>query len=119
MYDRYLKMKSNDSSKIYMFKSGIFYIFLEDDAICINKLVGFKISNFSNNVIKCGFPINSYDKYMSIFNRLNLNIEEVMDNGLSCENVDYILDKLKGIDINNLTPLEAFDIVREFKKIYE
>lgn len=119
MYDKYLSLKNNDSSKIYMFKSGIFYIFLEDDAIDINKLVGLKITSFGNKIIKCGFPINSYDKYMNIFNRLNLNIEEVLDNEVSCENIDYILNRLKKIDINSLSPMEAFEIIKELKGVYE
>lgn len=119
MYNKYLELKDKDSNKIYLFKVGAFYIFLEDDAIEINRLVGFKITNFGNNNIKCGFPINSYDKYMKIFERLGLNIEEVNYNDNINDLDSYIIKRIRKIDINKLTPIEAFNIIKELKDKYE
>lgn len=83
--------------------------------------MGFKITNFGNDKIKCGFPINSYDKYMKIFDRLGIDIEEVSYNDSNGDdlNIEYIIKTLKDIDINKLTPLEAFDIIKKFKDRYE
>ena len=117
MYDKYIELKGQNNNKLYLFKSGIFYIFLEDDAIKINKYINLKLTNFGSNHIKCGFPDNSYDKYMNIFKRLNLDIEEVKSNNDLDSN--YILNRIKDIDINKLTPLEAFNIIRELKEKYE
>ena len=46
MYNKYVDLKKQNSDKLYLFKSGAFYIFLEDDAITINKYVNFKLTNF-------------------------------------------------------------------------
>lgn len=119
MYNRYIELKNTNSSTLYLFKSGAFYIFLEDDAITINKYINLKLTSFGNNYIKCGFPVNSYDKYMNIFKRLNLNIDEVNFNEVTEYDTNYILNKLKSIDMNRLTPLDAFNIIKELKEKYE
>ena len=74
MYNKYVELKEVNSSTLYLFKSGAFYIFLEDDAITINKYINLKLTNFGNKYIKCGFPINIYDNYINIFKILNLYI---------------------------------------------
>lgn len=119
MYNKYVELKSQNSDKLYLFKSGAFYIFLEDDAIAINKYINLKLTNFGNSYIKCGFPTNSYDKYMNIFKRLSLEIEEVTLNEVTDLDANYIINKIKSIDINTLTPLEAFEIIKELKEKYE
>lgn len=119
MYNKYVELKKRDSSKLYLFKSGAFYIFLEDDAITINKYVNLKLTNFGNNYIKCGFPIGSYDKYMNIFKRLSLDIEEVNSNEITDFDTNYIVNRLRNIELDNLTPLEALNIISELKGMYE
>ena len=39
LYKKYLELKKTDSSKIYLFKSGLFYIFIEDDAYIMSKFL--------------------------------------------------------------------------------
>lgn len=112
MYNKYVELKKQNSSTLYLFKTGAFYIFLEDDAIVINKYINLKLTNFGNNYIKCGFPINSYDKYINIFKRSNLDIEEVSFDEVTDYDVNYIVKKLKKIDINTLTPIDAFNIIK-------
>lgn len=119
MYSKYVELKKCSSCKLYLFRSGAFYIFLEDDAITINKYVNLKLTNFGNEHIKCGFPINSYNKYMNIFKRLSLDIEEVSNNEITDLDVNYIVNRLKNIDVNSLTPIEAFNIIKELKEKYE
>ena len=119
MYSKYIELKKNNSDKLYLFKVGAFYIFLEDDAITINKYVNLKLTNFGNNYIKCGFPVNSYDKYMNIFKRLSLDIEEVKYNEVTDFDTNYIVNRLRNIELDNLTPLEALNIISELKGMYE
>lgn len=117
MYNKYIELKKQNSNKLYLFKSGAFYIFLEEDAIIINKYINLKLTNFGNNYIKCGFPVNSYNKYMNILNRLD--IEVVGFNEITDYDVNYIINRLKEIDMNNLTPIDVFNIIKELKEKYE
>lgn len=56
-YITYIKnVKTKILGKIYLFKSGIFYIALEEDATFLSELLGFKLTNFNETVMKCGFP---------------------------------------------------------------
>ena len=52
LFDVYKRLKKEDSETLYLFKSGIFYIFLDEDAKTINKFYNFIfifIKNFSNH----------------------------------------------------------------------
>ena len=116
VYSKYLELKNEDKEKIYLFGVGSFYIFINEDAEYISKITTLKLVNHAKNVIKCGFPKNCLDKYLSIFNNLGLNI--VVVNGTD-ENkmVDKYLEKTRNIDIDNITPLECFNIICELKKV--
>ena len=37
IYNEYLRLKKDDSNKLYLFKSGKFYIFLGEDCDLINE----------------------------------------------------------------------------------
>ena len=63
LYDKYEKLKSEDLECIYLFLCGNFYIALDSDAIVLNELFDMKLTKFSNLCDKCGFPINSLEKY--------------------------------------------------------
>lgn len=60
LIDIYHNKKLKDSNKIYMFKVGVFYCFLDEDARYISKKYNFKLTSFGNTV-KCGFPIKSIE----------------------------------------------------------
>lgn len=47
LYNSYLEKKKCDKSKIYLFKSGDFYIMLGDDANFANEELGLKLTKFS------------------------------------------------------------------------
>lgn len=119
LYLEYLKRKKNDNNKYYLFKSGLFYIFLDEDAKAINKITPLNITNLNNDIVKCGFPSNSLDKYLEIFKNLGLNIEIV--NELEKEDNNYIkiINKIKKINIDNTTPLKALVILNELKGLLE
>ena len=113
IYEKYLELKSIDKNKLYLFKSGKFYIFIADDCDKINDYIVLKKVKFTNNVLKCGFPENSLSDYMRVFKNQNLNIEIIENIELKKESInDFILN----IDINKLSPLEALNILNELKE---
>lgn len=76
--EKYLIKKDEDINKFYLFKVGNFYLFLNEDAKRISEITTLKLSNIGN-VFKYGFPISSIDKYLTLFNNLNLNVEVVKE----------------------------------------
>ncbi|MDD4718311.1 MAG: hypothetical protein PHY00_00640 [Bacilli bacterium] len=124
LHNSYLKLKEYDSDILYLFKSGMFYIFIGKDAELISELVGLKLANLNNEVVKCGFPKNSLEKYMNIFMENNLKViivekdkvinydEQYLEN---IKVIDFI-KKIKNTDIYSITPINALEILENFKK---
>ena len=110
----YEHLKRKDNKKLYLFKVGNFYIFLGDDANYINNYMVLKLTKFSNNYQKCGFPISKIDDYKRIFNNLKLDVK-VFDN---LNEVD-ILEYLKQINIDNLSKEEAINLLKNIEDYYE
>ena len=71
LYDTYKSLKSCDKSCIYVFKSGIFYILLDDDAKRVSLCLGLKLTKFNDEILKCGFPISAKDKYFQLLKSHN------------------------------------------------
>ena len=59
LYTKYKSLKGKDTSMLYLFRSGIFYIGLDEDAKKLTETLGLKLTNFDGNTVKCGFPSNS------------------------------------------------------------
>ena len=111
LYNLYKEKKNNDNRKYYLFKSGMFYIFIDEDAKYISDLTMLKLSKLNDNIVKCGFPCNSLDKYMVLFNKLGIDVEIVNDNDIDIN--DKIINKLKKINIDNVTPVMALNILND------
>ena len=116
LYMKYLEKKNIDKDKYYLFECGMFYIFIDDDAYKISKYVPFKITKLNENIVKCVFPKNSIDKYIEIFNNLELDIEIVNNNDKDGIN-NKIIKMIKDIDIDNISPLKAIEILYKFKEL--
>ena len=67
LYQTYVALKVQDSTQLYLFKSGIFYIFLDDDAKLISSLFNLKLTNLNSAIMKCGFPTSQLEKYSNLF----------------------------------------------------
>lgn len=126
LYNTYEELKKENSDLIYLFKSGIFFIALDKDAYALSSLFGFKLSNFTPNIVKCGFPCSSYDKYSKLFNACNLDTKVVeLSNSSTYEVVNYekeqkinsILDKINSIDINSLSVKDAYEFIENLQNI--
>lgn len=117
LYLEYLKRKREDNSKYYLFKSGLFYIFLDEDAKNISKITPLNITNLNNDIVKCGFPINSLEKYLDVFNNLDINVEVIEEiKEKDTEEINKkIINKIRNLKIDTLTPLRALNILNELK----
>ena len=112
IYNEYLRLKKDDSNKLYLFKSGKFYIFLGEDCDLINEYLVLKKTPFSKETYKCGFPVNSLEQYLKVFNNHKLNIE-IIEN--ITNNSNDIINELNKIDVDKITPIEALIILKKLK----
>lgn len=126
LYEQFKNLKLEDNSKFYLFHSGIFYVFLDKDAVELAPLLNLKILPFTKEIVKCGFPQKSFSKYKDILddNKINYQIVEnnidkkeklKLKNNLKEQELE-IIKMIKKIDICKLTPLEAFNILVKLKE---
>lgn len=124
LFEIYKKLKQNDNETLYLFKSGIFYIFLDNDAKIINKAFGLKLTNLNDKTVKCGFPSNSLQKYIRLLSSANYKIK-IIDNSntISYTVSDYnlnmeikkLLQTISNIDTETLSIPEAYSLLNDFK----
>lgn len=123
LLDQYKKSKKEDASCIYMFRVGIFYNILNEDAKLINEKLGLKITDLGPSIFKCGFPVSQLDKYIILLNQLkikykvidnlpNSNINEYINN----VEIKKILNKISNLDMNNTTFHQSFDILLDIQE---
>lgn len=124
LYNTYLELKKKDEEIIYLFKSGIFFIALDDDAYTLSKFFHFKITNLTDTIVKCGFPCSSFDKYSNLFLLHNLKVKIIeLSNRVIYPLKDYtqtiiiteLLNDIKSIDINTLSIQEAYQFIENLK----
>ena len=121
--DMYLKLKKENSEKMYLFKSGKFYIFIGEDCEKINDYVVLKKVKFSGEYYKCGFPNTVLDNYLRVFKNQNLDIEVVEDCNNEKKDVSYeekykMIEKfINRIDIDKITPLDAISLIYKLRMI--
>lgn len=124
LFETYKNLKNQDSQTAYLFKSGIFYIFLAEDAENIGPVLNLKSTKLNDKVIKCGFPISAYDKYLNILKQTNYNIKIIdLKNNIKF-NIDefYIenslknlINKIQMVNTENLSVSEAYSFIEEIK----
>ena len=120
LYDKYKILKFQNPSKLYLFKSGIFYIFLDEDAKKISTILNLKLTNLNDNIVKCGFPVQNLNKYIILFKEHNLEIDIIdsvlqpsysSDDYLSNSNIKNFLDELSNINTETLSIKEIYSLV--------
>ena len=120
LYDKFSSLKNSNKEKLYLFKSGIFFIALNEDATKLSEIFGFKITNLNETVTKCGFPAKRIEYYSSLLDKMNIDFELIDSNSQKIEdsseyisnlNFNNIIDKLVKIDFDNITCKDAFDIL--------
>lgn len=110
---QYEELKKKNSEKIYIFKIGIFYNILNDDARVVSNSIGLKLTDLGPDIVKCGFPIAKLDKYTNLLKSKDFQYEVINTLTPSNQNTSYdnIVKKIESIDLNNTTCKEAFDIL--------
>ncbi|MEE0769613.1 MAG: hypothetical protein U0O04_03590 [Clostridia bacterium] len=120
---QYEELKKNDASSIYLFRVGIFYNILNEDAKLINEKLGLKITDLGPSIFKCGFPVSQLDKYIILLNKMKIKYK-VINNLPNDSNInDYlknveikkILNKIADMDLNNTTFQQAFNTLLDIQ----
>lgn len=119
---QYNELKKEDASSIYLFRVGIFYNILNEDAKLINEKLGLKITDLGPSIFKCGFPVSQLDKYIILLNKLKIKYK-VIDNLPNSNVNDYmknieikkILNKIADLDMNNTTFQQSFNILLDIQ----
>lgn len=123
---QYEQLKKEDASSIYIFRVGIFYNILNEDAHTLNEKLGLKLTSLSPEITKCGFPISSLDKYTQKLDKMQIKYS-IIDNLTDITITDYsnniefkkIINKIKSIDIDNTNPIDALNILNDLKNKIE
>lgn len=129
LYKKYLSLKIDDSSYFYLFKSGVFYIFISDDAKIIAPLLNLKLTNLNSVIMKCGFPVNSSEKYLKKMEELNLKVKIVtlrddffddnFEKYLNTREFIDIINNFLNTNIDNLSISQAFDLLYDLQNKFK
>ena len=127
LYDIYSSLKSNESNSdktLYLFKSGIFFILIDEDATIASKILNLKITFLTENIVKCGFPISSLEKYSSLLQLTDYNFQIIdtssninysLKNYSLNENIRNFLLQVSDLDTNNLSVKDAYEVLDNLK----
>lgn len=128
LYTKYKELKhfSNPTEKkLFLFKSGIFFLFIDEDAKIASSLLNLKLGKLNEEIVKCGFPTSSLEKYTNLlkYSGYKLEIVDINDNQI-CSSNDYlhnvaiqnIIENILKIDIDSLSISEAYDFLYHIQK---
>lgn len=110
---QYEELKKKNPKKVYVFRVGIFYNILNEDARLVSKELGLKLTDLGPDIIKCGFPIAKLEKYTNLLTAHKIQFEVISNLTSSNQNTSYeqIIKKIQSINLENTTCKEAFDIL--------
>ena len=132
LYSKYLEQKALNPNILYLFKSGIFYMALNDDANRLSAALSLRVTNITDKIYKCCFPVSKSDFYFKTLESLNidykiidpsqnvvLNYAEYKDN----EKFNSIITNLIKLDLNKTSFQDAYIIltntIHDLKQILE
>jgi len=132
LYSKYLEQKALNPNELYLFKSGIFYMALNEDANRLSDALSLKVTNITDKLYKCCFPVSKSDYYFKTLESLSidykiidpsqnvvLNYAEYKDN----ERFNGIITNLLKLDLNKTSFQDAYIIltntIHDLKQILE
>lgn len=73
----------------------------------------------NDSIVKCGFPTNSSDKYFNLLEEKNIDFKVVDKNSSlnASSNEHTIINTIKKLDLNSITPIQALNMIENFKKL--
>ena len=132
LYSKYLELKKNNPNTIYLFKSGIFLLAIDEDATKLSDELNLKVTNLSPDVLKCGFPVSRQEHYFRVLEAKHIPFTIIDDTYGVVENYsDYmnnvklkkIIEEIMNINFDNITFKEAYEILLStsnlLKEIYK
>ena len=124
IYDKYKILKTSNnynSNTLYLFKAGLFFIFIDEDAKIVSNLLNLKLGNLNVTIVKCGFPCNSLQKYLTLLKNTPYNVEIVSldnqespmtsNNYLTNSQLKIIADEILNLKIDDLSISQAYDFL--------
>ena len=127
LYSKYLEQKALNPNELYLFKSGIFYMALNEDANRLSDALSLKVTNITDKLYKCCFPVSKSDYYFKTLESLSINYKiidpsqnvvlnyaEYKDN----ERFNGIITNLLKLDLNKTSFQDAY-IIHDLKQILE
>ena len=123
IYDKYIELKNSpnyEENTLYLFKSGLFFIFIDKDARIVSEILNLKLSYLNENIVKCGFPIQSLQKYINLLKETPYKIEIILpdnkktfsyDSYVNEENVKTVINEILKINIDSLSISQAYDFL--------
>lgn len=116
---KYDELKKKDPKKVYLFKNGIFYILLNEDARKVSKELNLKLTDLGPEMIKCGFPVAKLEKYTTLLNQKKIAFELIQASSESQITSKNIIKQINNIDLKNTTPKEAFDFIYNIQQNFK
>lgn len=126
LYEQYKEMKKGNENSVILFKSGIFYIALAEDATFLSDKLSLKLTNFNGIVSKCGFPVSRFYYYSHLLNELSINYiildtsnQSLSNSPVSMENVELkgIISYIMSLNFDCISFRESFDILRRIQEL--
>ena len=132
LYSKYLEQQALNPNELYLFKSGIFYMALNEDANRLSDALSLKVTNITDKLYKCCFPVSKSDYYFKTLESLSINYKiidpsqnvvlnyaEYKDN----ERFNGIITNLLKLDLNKTSFQDAYIIltntIHDLKQILE
>ena len=125
IYNKYLSLKSSDFNMFYIFNSGLFYVFIDEDAKKISQLLGLKLTNLNSQVLKCGFPTNQIVKYSDLLSEKNIDFTIIENDYTTVKNSEQYIDdiarsniikQISNINTDTMTPYQALNMIVKLKE---
>ena len=123
LLNTYNNLKKQNPDIIYLFKNGVFYLALEDDAKFLSNEFNLKLVNLNSEAVKCGFPCASFDKYYIKLKGIDKEFK-IVDTNTITDSTTYIqnqeirnlINEIISIDIENLSVGEAYSFIEKLKE---
>lgn len=127
IYNKYIELKSDPNHQentLYLFKSGLFFIFIDKDAQAISQYLNLKLGQLNDCIVKCGFPINSLQKYLNLIKNTPYQVEIVSfeadkpmtsNHYMYTENLKSIIDEILQINVDTLSISQAYDFLYDIQ----